>query len=161
MAFDKKRFGNHEAGSKTIESIEDILFINTCRYKCGGTPCGDCGMKLYTTSCVSVDSIVVDWLNEEIGADNDFFERITKGKKGLDAQEEAYRAIFEDPLWMPPKKPTFGANEEAGRCEGTCSGCRYSQMHTSGILFCKSFGNLVHEDGFCYRYESDKIEEQP
>jgi len=37
--------------------------------------------------------------------------------------------------------------------EGTCENC--AQMKSIGdvMMFCRSFHNLTHPDGFCYRYE--------
>lgn len=140
MIYDKKWF---EHRSKPMETLEDALCYVAGRLNCGD--CSGCPVHLYHTGCTNSNNH-----NKEIarkamkllGADIDF-----------SSDEKMYASINA----MEGKVRTSKQSAK----KGTCATCLFSQMHTSGILFCKSWHNFTHDDGFCYRYDGGKIEDKP
>ena len=142
---------------KPIETVEDAVIIAVARATCNNVDsCKYCAIHMYDHSnhlCREVSGKAEDVLRANgIHLDIDDLD----DEDGECVQELVYDYIHKIGAFAGKPKPE--PEPEKPSCDGTCSTCLHSRMHTSGILFCKSFGNFVHEDGFCYRFASDKIE---
>lgn len=158
-----------------IESYKEMLACLSARICCR-PPCVECPMNRNKNgefvdgmNCSEnkrrVDDALKKWLKEKFGLETDnesprgFFNRIMASDI-----EEAYGGLFGEfgGLPLPQKRDSEDAKEwEIPKvCTGTCKTCSRSETHSSGIRWCKSFGNFVHEDGFCYRYESGKLDDK-
>lgn len=142
--FDEKYMESHD---KPIDSIEDAMMILLTERNCSGVDCDECAIRMYAKSgdC----GVVVNKAREFLDI----------RENPLEAQEKIYGALLggtkklrrSPPQKSPRERPTLvRAN--------TCAGCLHSKMHSSGILFCESFHNFVHEGGFCYRHEHGNME---
>lgn len=131
--FDKKYLG--DGNSKEIESeAEAIAILMKDRYCSHIGNCKDCPLSMYEPKEVATCSVV--W---------------TKALQFLGIDEHLRGTEIFDLL----EKKASGRKE---LCEGTCEGCLHSKEHTSGLLFCESFHNFTHKEGFCYRFEDGKME---
>lgn len=135
MIYDKKWLKNHD---KPMETVEDALCYVAGRMNCGN--CSECPVHLYHIGCSSPDMRAKAM--KILGADIDF-----------SSDEKMYASINA----MEGKVRTSKQSAK----KGTCATCLFSQMHPSGIRFCKSWHNFTHDDGFCYRYDDGKIEDKP
>ena len=105
--------------------------------------CHECAINMYdhnNNKCIKIRKTAEAFLRKKYGFDF----------VGLNAQEFLYNKIFLE-------QTTSDAQEQP---KGTCSACIHSKMHSSGILWCESFGNFVHEDGFCYRFDDGNMEKE-
>lgn len=147
MGFDAKKFGGCKAQSKKVETIEDALFVIGCSDKCGSVCCSECGIRLYARDgdCDSARDSAREFMMEQ--AFEGYRNELT-GLRGIDAQSKLYEIIFERGGCKPQVEPEKS-------CARTCAECLHSRMHSSGILWCDSFHNFVHEDGYCYRFATE------
>lgn len=150
-SYKASRFGNNERGSKEVETLEDALFVMGAFSNCGGTSCGECGVKMYgDEGCHTCRAKAMNLLLEAVGLE---YRLDGDGDGGVTKQAELYKALFEEGF-------SGSLAKTATHCSGTCAECQFSQMHCSGILWCKSFGNFVHENGYCYRFASSVTMEE-
>lgn len=136
-----------------VESTREAIALMFAHVNCHGQDCDTCPMNRGA--------------NGEEGkgrcSDNKervqkFFEETFGAAHFLDANDpalDAYDFIMNMDLGKAKKEKP---KEEPK--SGTCETCFHSAMHPSGILFCKSFHNFVHENGFCYRYVDGKMDEE-
>lgn len=134
--FDEKYTKSHY---KKIESAEDALIICIASALCSGTSCVECARRMYGKGDCHIEKRAAEkWLEEN-------------GYDGPKKQQFVYERLF-------AKQPI---EETPAIRKGTCSECGNSEMHASGIRWCKKFSNFVHEDGYCYRFApSDKMEKE-
>lgn len=136
-----------------VENLREAIALIVARGLCERQACSTCPMNVNkdgkpgNRECDNNKRRVDVFLGKRLGMKY-FFE---KGKK--DPARIAYDFVMG--LDLDKEKPK--ENPKAG----TCATCLFSQMHTSGILFCKSWHNFTHDDGFCYRYDGGKIEDKP
>lgn len=139
--FDEKYM---KEGGKEFESLVEALLVLRC---CSGFSCRECYRNMFR------DVGTMRGGEEACGVHHKARDYITKiTGKNCDNDRELVISSYE---LIMNKAPKVEIKEEGDK---TCANCLHSQMHTSGIRFCHSFGNFVHEDGFCYRWKSDKIE---
>lgn len=141
-----------------VESLEEAIALMVAKFHCAGQDCNTCPMNVDEDGeygaygrCGSNTRAVRRFLAEHF---NQSFD-------GADPAVPAYDFAM-GLKWEWRKKeeePKHKVERDVEPCKGTCEACLHSEMHTSGIRFCKQFHNFVHEDGFCYRFESDKIGE--
>ena len=152
--YDEKYF--KKGNIKKIETVEQAKAIMFFYSHCGG--CNTCPIRMFEknkgNNCGSVKTEAERFLKDN-GVDYDFskdsVKNVTRG--------HLYNAI-ESGVYDYTRENTFGV-APATSTKGTCSACLHSQMHASGILWCKSFHNFVHGDGYCYRFSpSDNMEEE-
>ena len=149
--YDKKYLENEVKPIETVEQAKAILII--AELHCGG--CAKCPVRMYETSkgstCGATKTKARKFL-EEHGIDHDeVIERARQNPKDV-------RAEYYDYLVSGSKEESVEQRKQ--KCKGTCAACINSKMHSSGILWCDSFYNFVHEDGFCYRYVDAKLESE-
>lgn len=139
-------------GGKPIESVADVGLI-LCA--CDNFGCKKCARNMYrpkgvelggTEACQGVKAEAAKFLGELLGRDVKV------------EQVELVFALAEAMALEKPKQPGLPCKVIDTPLEERCSTCTRSKMHPSGIRYCESFGNFVHEDGFCYRYEDGKME---
>lgn len=150
--FDEKWMKGKE--DKPIETIEDAMMVMIAHNFCSGVNCKDCFMHQYNhenNNCGATRNKALEFIYKHFGME------VKKGDRGLAGQEKVYKALFENGCLGK----LSGKKEEPKRSgNGTCEGCYFSKMHTSGIRWCEKFHNFVHEDGYCYRFRtSDTMEE--
>ena len=128
-----------ESHDKPMETLEDAILYVTARRTCG--TCSRCPVKLYEAGCASDRNIrkACDLIRDGFGWDESDDEIL----KADTANDILYRTLIEGELKLKQEIAI-----------GTCSACLFSRPHTSGILYCESFGNFVHEDGYCYRFKT-------
>lgn len=132
-------FDEHvEKHDKKLDTLEDAVMLRIAAAFCNGTNCDECAAMMYGVACRASSQEVFDVLTKN-------------GLYGLDAQKAFYEAIFHNSL----VKKLNGAHksEPEHQAISTCAHCANSVMHPSGIRWCNSFCNFVHEDGFCYKFE--------
>lgn len=139
--YDKKYL--EEGNVKEIATVEDALLILATERICGS--CRECPVRMY-----------------EASKGGDCNRTLDKARKflakhyGTDTDKDGWKNVVSKELCAHLGSNHTQTDEEA--CEGTCATCLSSDMHPSGIRFCHSWHNFTHDDGFCYRYKSDKIE---
>lgn len=143
--FDEKYMKSH---GKTIDTIEDALMVSGAVARCAGSSCSECAIRMYAKDgdC-DIARKKADKFMKENGEEFDFKLQVPADfvlKQGIEAQQALYDELFGH------KAPS---EEKKAISKGTCAECMNAQMHSSGILWCKSFGNFVHSDGYCYRFE--------
>lgn len=151
--------------TKEITTQKEALALLAARFNCAGQGCIDCPMQYYydeecSTTMHKLTEKLAPLMAQFFGVSDAkvFAPHFAKEKPAV-AAYDAVMAMDIPEIVLQDQKPE---QKDEPKKEGRCFTCLMSQMHTSGILWCKSFGNFVHEDGFCYRYKSDKIEtEEP
>ena len=145
--YDKKWMKSKE--DKPIDTIEDALMVIVANLMCAGG-CNKCAMHMYDHSdskCGTTKDKAMRFLCEACGAEYDKLQESSK----------RVQLVYEQ-LFVKGVKISAKAEPETA-CKGTCEHCFSSEMHVSGIRWCKSFGNFVHDNGYCYKYAGpDKTE---
>lgn len=148
--FDEKYMKSQD---KPLETVEDALAYVFYHLNCSGVACSNCGCAMYGAEdgrCAKLRRKAGEILGVVFNTNGKAL--VNNGEEGQKAVYEAYCAGKFSVLAAAPAK-----SEETS---GTCEACIHSVKHSSGILFCKSFGNFTHADGHCYRYEPKEGGEQ-
>ena len=128
---------------KPIDSLEDAVMILAARQNCDADVCDSCPIHAYDH------------------ADNKCAERTVKALAFITGSKENVFTYYKSKNFRKDLvNASFKKSQELKKMQGTCDTCLSSQMHPSGIRFCDYWHNFTHEDGFCYRYKSDKIEDK-
>lgn len=131
---------------KKIETVEQAKAILAITKICKG--CEECPVRMYEprkgSSCSEVQKSATNFLK----------------KAGVPVPVVNAKGILAD-VYNRIACPTMEESKEATAISNrSCAGCMNAELHSSGIYWCKSFGNFVHADGYCYRFvTSAKMEE--
>lgn len=138
---------------KKIATVEDAIAVIATEAFCDHMSCKDCPIRMYEVKKGHNCSDVKD------EAENLLAAELCGGTK-IDKETviAVYNRIVEHAPEPKPEPVAETAPDEPA--SKTCLECLKARRHESGILFCESFGNFTHEDGYCYRFEpSDMIDE--
>lgn len=138
--------------NREVESLKEAIALIVAHDACSSQSCDTCPMNADRNGNPG---------NGECGGNKRRVDKFWKKRFGVnyfngrpkDSARAAYDFIMGSDLdkEKPKEKPKAG----------TCATCLFSQMHPSGIRFCKSWHNFTHNNGFCYRYDDGKIEDKP
>ena len=141
MIYEKKWLKTHD---KPMETVEDAICYVAGRMNCGN--CRECPVHLYQAACTNNESR--KYLN------NKALKLLTGRDINIDfsSDKNMYASInaLEGKVVAPKQTAP----------KGTCATCKESFEHSVGVRFCKSWHNFTHEDGFCYRYKSEEIDDK-
>jgi len=138
--FDEKYNDFVHNHNKPMDTLEDAIMYLVGKKVCGS--CSLCPAQMYEDVCSE------KWEEAIKIATNALGNVSPESEKDI-ANEILYTYLFEKKQKANPK-------------DARCDQCAHSFMRECGIRWCKRFGNFVHENGYCYRYEpSDKMEEKP
>ena len=131
-----------------VESLREATALMLAKFNCAGQDCTKCPMNRGKNgeedegSCSTNTDRVQKYFEETFGA--------AHFRDATDPAVEAYNFIMGLDLSKTKKM----------KQTGTCKTCAKRLEHESGVLFCTSFHNFVHENGFCYRYVDGKMDEE-
>lgn len=142
-----------------VESLKEAIALILAHDRCNGQDCRCCPMNVdrnghpSSGECEGNMDRVDEYWEKRFGVKY-FYKSVHKD----DPAREAYDLIIG--LGSGKPKEDEPKKEERKEEAKTCETCLHSDMHPSGILFCKSFHNFVHENGFCYRHDDGKMDEE-